>query len=317
MDSNSQVPSPLEVILERMRKRDGTPLGRFQRLSHQWLTWLENHRFIQRYGSLFRRSRDSISLKSDSTINVDSIIPFSLILHLLFILLLSWTAIASISLPKPGPIRVQFVDMGMRPKRQPKQETKASAPKAIPEPKKAAPPKPAPKPKNVPPPLPAPKVLAKAPRVAPVAVTADPADDLVQLPMSQTSAFQPSQLKVETQPGATVSAVSAEELQLLKSAVQGIGLPAAQGNPSAIQSPDFAPYLEMIKQRVEAVWDYPAGVSGKHEINLVFVIDRGGKLVRAKVLDATNSKLDRGVLQAVRAASPFPPIPESLKDLAG
>ena len=43
MNVNTQVSSPLEVILERMRKWDGSPWGRLQILSHQWLTRLENH----------------------------------------------------------------------------------------------------------------------------------------------------------------------------------------------------------------------------------------------------------------------------------
>ena len=145
---------------------------------------------------------------------------------------------------------------------------------------------------------------------------AEPTETLVQLPTSQSSAVESPQLKVETPPGATVSAVSQDELKLLKGAVQGMGLPAVEGSPSAIQSPDFAPYLEMIKLRVESVWK-PKEISEKHQINLVFVLDWGGQLVRAKIIDPTNPELDQGVLEAVRKVSPFPAIPESLKDLAG
>ena len=96
-----------------------------------------------------------------------------------------------------------------------------------------------------------------------------------------------------------------------------MGLPAVEGRPSAIQSPDFAPYLEKIKRRVESAWDYPEGIPGKHQVSLVFVLDLGGKLVRVEVLDSKNAEIDRSALMAMRAASPFPPIPESLKDLAG
>ncbi len=317
MDAKTQVSSPLELILERMRKWDGSPWGRLQILSHQWLTRIENHPLIQSYGTLLRRSRESIGLRSESAINVDSVFPFSLIFHLLLIFFLGWTAISSIALPKPGPIRVRFIDIGTRPKRQPKKITKAAKPKVTRVPQKVAPPQPAPKPKKVLPPLPAPKILAKSPRVAPAIVTAEPTEALIQLPTSQSRAVESPQLKVETPPGATVSAVSEDELKLLKGAVRGMGLPAVEGSPSAIQSPDFAPYLEKIKRRVELAWDYPEGIPGKHQVSLVFVLDRGGKLVRAEVVDATHSKLDQGVLEAVRKASPFPPIPESLKDLAG
>jgi len=317
MDVNTQVSSPLEVILEKMRKWDGSPWGRLQILSHQWLTRLENHPLIQYYRTLLRRSAHSIGLRSDPVINVDSVFPLSLIFHLLLIFFLSWTAISSIALPKPGPIRVQFIDIGTRPIRQPKKVTKAAKPKVTRVPQKVAPPRPAPKPKKVPPPLPAPKILAKSPRFAPATVTAEPTEALIQLPTSQPSAVESPQLKVETPPGATVSAVSEDELRLLKGAVQGLGLPAVEGSPSAIQSPDFAPYLEKIKRKVESEWKYPKGIAGKQVVNLVFVLDRGGKLVRAEVIDPTNPELDQGVLEAVRRASPFPAIPESLKDLAG
>ncbi len=317
MDVNTQVSSPLEVILEKMRKWDGSPWGRLQILSHQWLTRLENHPLIQYYRTLLRRSGDSIGLRSDPAINVDSVFPLSLIFHLLLIFFLSWTAISSIALPKPGPIRVQFIDIGTRPKRQPKKVTKAAKPKVTRVARKVAPPRPAPKPKKVPPPLPAPKILAKSPRVVPATVTAEPAEALIQLPTSLSSSVESPQLKVETPPGATVSAISEDELKLLKGAVQGMGLPAVVGSPSAIQSPDFAPYLEKIKRRVERFWKYPEGIAGKQQVNLVFVLDLGGKLVGVEVLDSKNAKIDRSALMAMRAASPFPPIPESLKDLAG
>ncbi|MFB3061705.1 MAG: energy transducer TonB [Candidatus Binatia bacterium] len=317
MDAKTQVSSPLELILERMRKWDGSPWGRLQILSHQWLTRIENHPLIQSYGTLLRRSRESIGLRSESAINVDSVFPFSLIFHLLLIFFLGWTAISSIALPKPGPIRVRFIDIGTRPKRQPKKITKAAKPKVTRVPQKVAPPQPAPKPKKVLPPLPAPKILAKSPRVAPAIVTAEPTEALIQLPTSQSRAVESLQLKVETPPGATVSKVSEDELKILKGVVQGLGLPAVEGSPSAIQSPDFAPYLEKIKRKVELVWEDPEGIAGIHQVTLVFVLDRGGKLVRAEVLDSKNAKIDRSALTAMRAASPFPAIPESLKDLAG
>jgi len=317
MNTKTQVSSPLELILERMRKWDGSPWGRIQILSHQWLTHVENHPLIQSYGTLLRRSRDSTGLRPEPAINVDSVFPLSLIFHLLLLFLLSWTAISSLPLPKPGPIRVRFIDIGTRPKRQPKNVTKAAKPKVIRVPQKVAPPRPAPKPKEVPPPLPAPKILAKSFRVAPATVTAEPTEALIQLPTSQSSAVESPQLNVENPSGATVNAVSEDELKLLKGAIQGMGLPAVEGRPSAIQSPDFAPYLEKIKRRVESAWDYPEGIPGKHQVSLVFVLDLGGKLVRVEVLDSKNAEIDRSALMAMRAASPFPPIPESLKDLAG
>ncbi len=164
------------------------------------------------------------------------------------------------------------------------------------------------------------KVLAKSPtKEAPVNIKVGSAETLVQLPTRESGVAQTPQLKIETAPGATVGAVSEDELNLLKGVVQGKGLPAKRRRSSAIQSPDFSSYLEMIKRRVESAWRNPGGISGRHQVILGFVLNRGGELVRVevKVQDSTHSKLAQGVLEAVRRASPFPPIPESLKDLAG
>ena len=80
---------------------------------------------------------------------------------------------------------------------------------------------------------------------------------------------------------------------------------------------DFGPYLEMIRKRVQSVWKYPAGISGSHQVNIVFVIDRSGNLAQARVVDSTSRSLNDSALQAMKLASPFPPIPDGLKELAG
>ncbi len=86
---------------------------------------------------------------------------------------------------------------------------------------------------------------------------------------------------------------------------------------SSLSSPDFNAYLNKIKNRVNAVWKYPQGISGRHKVYLSFVLDRAGTLVQVKVIESPDSKLDNSALQAMKRASPFPPIPESLKGLAG
>jgi TonB family protein len=47
-----------------------------------------------------------------------------------------------------------------------------------------------------------------------------------------------------------------------------------------------------------------------------FALDRAGKLTLAEVLESSDSRLNLSALEAMRRASPFPAIPESLKDLA-
>jgi TonB family protein len=83
-----------------------------------------------------------------------------------------------------------------------------------------------------------------------------------------------------------------------------------------IPAADFNQYLNQLKKRVESVWKYPEGVSGKQRVSVVFTLDRAGKLVRADVLESSDSRLNASAVDAMKRASPFPPIPESLKELA-
>ncbi len=83
-----------------------------------------------------------------------------------------------------------------------------------------------------------------------------------------------------------------------------------------ISNTDYNQYLNQLKKRVESVWKYPENVSGVQKVAIRFTLDRAGKLTLAEVLDSSDVRLNASALDAVRRASPFPPIPESLKDLA-
>jgi TonB family protein len=79
---------------------------------------------------------------------------------------------------------------------------------------------------------------------------------------------------------------------------------------------DYNRYFEELKKRVKSVFKYPDDVTGDHKIKVRFSLDRAGKLIRAEILDSSDARLNRSALDAMRRASPFPPIPPSLKDLA-
>jgi TonB family protein len=83
-----------------------------------------------------------------------------------------------------------------------------------------------------------------------------------------------------------------------------------------IATPDYNHYLQQLKKRVESVWKYPDDVTGVQKVAVRFILDRAGKLTLAEVLDSSDSRLNTSAVEAIRRASPFPPIPESLKDLA-
>ena len=79
---------------------------------------------------------------------------------------------------------------------------------------------------------------------------------------------------------------------------------------------DYNQYLQQLEKRVRSVWKYPDDVSGIQKVAIRFALDRAGKLMQADVLDSSDSRLNASAVEAMKRASPFPPIPESLKDLA-
>lgn len=83
-----------------------------------------------------------------------------------------------------------------------------------------------------------------------------------------------------------------------------------------LSNADYNQYLNQLKKRVESVWKYPENVTGVQKVAIRFILDRAGKLTLAEVLDSSDDRLNSSALDAIKRASPFPPIPESLKDLA-
>ena len=83
-----------------------------------------------------------------------------------------------------------------------------------------------------------------------------------------------------------------------------------------ISNADYSQYLNQLKKRVESVWKYPDDVTGVQKVTVRFTLDRAGKLTQAVVLESSDSRLNTSAVEAMKRASPFPPIPDSLKDLA-
>jgi TonB family protein len=99
----------------------------------------------------------------------------------------------------------------------------------------------------------------------------------------------------------------------------GSGLGEGGGSNTGLKgiaNSDYNHYLQQLKRRVESVWKYPDDVTGVQKVAVRFSLDRAGKLTLAEVLDSSDSRLNTSAVEAIKRASPFPPIPDSLKDLA-
>ena len=312
---------PLEALLAKIKKKEENLWGKIQSSSHKWLSRLEAHPFLQNYCTFLNKTRSATSLRSGPTIELDSLFLLSVLFHLLLIFLLARLSFTPTPPVNPEPILVRFFDLGktsqkgikkgkIKPKKIARPHPKPPTPVAA----KPKPAKPLPKAKPL---LPGPKVLAEAPKEI-TGFTGEPVEAMIQMPTSETGG-SPSSVQVEVDP--LPRALTIESSMLPKSlsrieSIRGEDIKVAS-RVSSLSGPDFNAYLNKIKNRVNAVWKYPQGISGKHKVYLSFVLDRAGTLVQVKVLDSPDSKVDSSALQAMKLASPFPPIPESLKDLAG
>jgi TonB family protein len=99
----------------------------------------------------------------------------------------------------------------------------------------------------------------------------------------------------------------------------GTGVGTGGGSNTGLKgasNSDYNNYLQQLEKRVHSVWKYPDSVSGVQKVAVRFTLDRAGKLVQAEVLDSSDARINSSAVEAMKRASPFPPIPESLKDLA-
>jgi TonB family protein len=325
----------LEQVLRKLTKQERSFIGRIQSRVNVWLTRIEAHPFFRIYGGFLRKQSHPALPQTRPAMDLDNLFFLSAILHLMVFLLVMQIKVTSPVTSEESPVVVRILDLAQRAEPSPNNTSKRAAaevprvpsqtPSASVPPKAPVEPKPvAPSPKISPaavpePVLPGPKVLAEVPRQnAPVAEPS-PIESLVQLPTRQPGNVEPPiPAQVEFPPATAVGEVAVRVPEVLRRGEHSVKGAADSGSPPPLlSSPDFAPYLEMIKKRVQAVWKYPEGLTGSHRISVIFVLDRAGTLVRTEVADSSDPRLDQGALQAMRIASPFPPIPESLKELSG
>jgi TonB family protein len=205
-------------------------------------------------------------------------------------------------------------------------------------------------PNAVEPTLPGPKAIADAPTRAPRQNETSP-DSLVQLPTKGSSPNLSSVSPAVAQPrGAGVKeAGTGEDVRALKEGSEipgalrgtgaglgpygvpggvrdgkgiaggGTGTGLGGGSATGLRgkfNAEYGEYLKTIEKRVYAVWRYPDAASGVQKVSVRFTVDRAGKLTQVEVVESTDPRINASALEAMKKASPFPPIPESLRDLA-
>jgi TonB family protein len=85
---------------------------------------------------------------------------------------------------------------------------------------------------------------------------------------------------------------------------------------SCIQRPAVQSYLAEVKQRTYERWVLPPGVDAGRTVTLRFHLDVAGSASKVEIAKAEDNALGASAVDALRAASPFPPMPEEARCLA-
>jgi hypothetical protein len=83
-----------------------------------------------------------------------------------------------------------------------------------------------------------------------------------------------------------------------------------------LQRPEVTAYMEAMKKRVYARWVVPADASGSRRVQLRIKLEAGGSLLSVENTQGGDELLGNSAMDALRAASPFPPMSGPIRCLA-
>jgi hypothetical protein len=97
----------------------------------------------------------------------------------------------------------------------------------------------------------------------------------------------------------------------------GTGTVLGGGDPDCDTRPEVRAYMDQIKQRTLARWATTGNAPpGRVRARLRFQVDVGGSASRVEMISADDPRVGSSVVDALRAASPFPPMSDRVRCLA-
>jgi TonB family protein len=96
----------------------------------------------------------------------------------------------------------------------------------------------------------------------------------------------------------------------------GSGGEYGAGAPRCNDRPEVQAYMAQIRTRTLERWKLPPGVPVDERVTLRFKLDVAGSASAVQVVKASDNALGASAIDAMRAASPFPPIPEGARCLS-
>ncbi len=94
----------------------------------------------------------------------------------------------------------------------------------------------------------------------------------------------------------------------------GTGLLPDGAGKDCTQRPEVQAYLQILYERIYARWTLPYGIENVH-VTLLFAIDVAGSASSIQLVKGNNA-IGASAIDAMRASTPFPPMPERVRCLA-
>lgn len=91
---------------------------------------------------------------------------------------------------------------------------------------------------------------------------------------------------------------------------------SSAASTSCLQRPEVRAYMDQVRERMLARWKLPPGVPADQTVKLRFSLDVAGSASSIDLIRATSNALGASAVDALRAASPFPPLPDRARCLA-
>ncbi len=85
---------------------------------------------------------------------------------------------------------------------------------------------------------------------------------------------------------------------------------------ACMHRPEVKDYLAVVRERTLSRWVLPPGVDAGRRVTLRFRVDAAGSASDVAVLRADDNSLGASAVDALRAASPFPPMPDDVRCLS-
>jgi len=97
----------------------------------------------------------------------------------------------------------------------------------------------------------------------------------------------------------------------------GTGAGQGGGGGGCLDTADAKAYQEGVRTRMLSRWTLPDGVESNQTVRLRFKLDAAGSVLSAEVLGGGDARLNASALDALRSASPFPPMADRVRCMAG